>query len=300
MRRPFAMVLLILGAFAPSYSQERGMGVVEQRVALVIGNGTYKDNPLLNPVVADAQESSKKIRVGPNAVLSFPRLKRCKPSDETCKSNAWGWFETTVPDEMALCEEDERCKANVLHRLGASPEAVAFSRLFDFTGFVRQFQEMGAVSVAYVHFTRWINDGDRILLVNGSPPLIDVEGCGIPYSLMVVREFLQAEANETDCLANIDITTNPLYKSLAKKDLSIPPIIWGGHASFERMQYLGFGGQRFIVAFELLGSHAGPYFGDAHIAYDFDSAGRFLGTKLLGLSAPRPKRASDFVKSNNR
>lgn len=255
---------------------------------------------LVLTLLADAQEISKKIRIGPNAVLSFPRLKRCKPSDEACISNAWGWFETTVPDEMAICEEDERCKENVLRRLGASPEAIAFSRLFDFRGFVRHFEEMGVVSVVSVHFTRWINDSERILLVNGSPPLMDVEGCGIPHSLMVVRDFLQEEANETDCLANIDITKNPLYKSLTKKDPSIPPMIWGGHASFERMQYGGFGGQRLIIAFELLGSHTGPYFGDAHIAYDFDSAGKFLGTKLLRLSAPRPERGRDFVKRNKR
>jgi hypothetical protein len=250
--------------------------------------------------VADAQDGLTKMRIGPKAVLSFPRLNRCKRSDQACISNAWGWFDTTVPQQMAPCKDDERCKANVLRKLGASTEAIAFSSLFDFSGFASGFDEMGRVSLAYVHFTGWINDGDRILMVNGSPPLMDVEGCGIPHSLIVVRDFLQPEGTDNDCLANVDITMDPLYKSLARKDPGIRPMVWGGHASFERMQYVRFGGQRFIIAFELLGSHAGPYFGDAHIAYDFDGSGKFEGTQLLKLSAPNAERERDFVKNNKR
>lgn len=201
-------------------------------------------------------------------------------------------FDPPFLSQMALCKDDEECKAKVMRKFGASTEAIAFSRLFGFTDFMTSFVEIGRVSLANVYFTGWINDEQRILLVNGSPPLMDVDGCGIPYSLMVLRQSLEPDGKETDCLENIDITKHPLYRSLANRVANetaagaFPPMIWGGHAMFETMQYVGFGGQRFTVRFDLLGCHACTLAGYAHVAYDFDSSGKFLGTKLLRLSRP--------------
>jgi hypothetical protein len=160
--------------------------------------------------------SGSSIPLGAKAVFHFKdaydaELNRCGDRDEACMDATTRRFKRTALGQIGLCKDDE-CKARVMRRFGATAEAIAFSRLFGFTGFMTSFLEMGRVSTARVTFTGWINDNERILLVNGSPPLMDVEGCGIPHSLTVAREVV--EPDRDDCLAGLDIMKDPLYKLL--------------------------------------------------------------------------------------
>lgn len=238
--------------------------------------------------IPNAQEESETpsihLKLSSKAVFSFKNtlddeLNRCG-NDEKCINAAMRRFDQTALGQINLCENDDECKAKVMRKFGASSEAVAFSRLFQFKGFMTSFVELGKVNIANVYFTGMINDNERILLVNGSPPIMDVEGCGTPSMLMVIRQPLDPD-NETNCLANIEIEKDPLYRSLVSKLADNPPEIWGGHAKFETMQYTRLGGQRIVIRFDLLSCHACTLAGYAHVAYDFDSSGRFLGTNLL-------------------
>ena len=58
------------------------------------------------------------------------------------------------------------------------------------------------------------------------------------------------------------------------------------HGTLACGQALPGGGQRFIFSFVLLnGCHACEVAGYARVAFDFSPAGKFLGTKLLRLTA---------------
>lgn len=157
------------------------------------------------------------------------------------------------------------CLAAVMRQGGASPAAIAFTRMIKGEGYLESFQEMGLVGLASVAYPVRANTNQAYFLVNGTPPLISVEELGW----------------------QIDISKDPLYPSLLKEFPKI--MIWGGGAEFQAMQPLPGGGQRFIFAYYLLnGCHACEVGGSAQVALDFDARARFLGTKLLGLSRTPP------------
>jgi predicted secreted protein len=60
---------------------------------------------------------------------------------------------------------------------GASTEAMAFVREFASNGlaYVRAFRDTGRVDIAYIEYLFRANDLDGVLLVNGTPPIIDVD-----------------------------------------------------------------------------------------------------------------------------
>jgi hypothetical protein len=67
----------------------------------------------------------------------------------------------------------------------------------------------------------------------------------------------------------------------ANPDVDIFPGDRGG-TTYPEVEVLPQGGQRFIVSYYLLkGCHACSRLGTARFAFDFDSAGKFLGTRFL-------------------
>ena len=60
---------------------------------------------------------------------------------------------------------------------GASDEAMAFVKEFAANGlaYVRAFRDTGRVDIAYIEYLFRANDLDGVLLVNGTPPIIDVD-----------------------------------------------------------------------------------------------------------------------------
>jgi hypothetical protein len=229
--------------------------------------------------------------IGPSSVFHFKdtygaELAHCRDDDTACYDAATRRFEQSAIGQIKRCDDDD-CAAGVMRRFGASEEAIAFARQFGFAGFMTGFVKPRRIGVATVYFPGSLNDGTTIFLVNGVPRTFDVAGCGTPDPDMRVAPMRGLDGDEINCLATIDITRHPLYKSLARKVSdetgALPLMIWYGHARFQGARLMSSGGERLIVAFDLLRCHACKLAGYADVSYDFDSTDRFIGTTLLRL-----------------
>lgn len=159
------------------------------------------------------------------------------------------------------------CFANSMQKSGASPQAVAFTRMIDNTGYMRDFRQTGQVSIAYVYFPFRANENQGAYLVNGTPPLIDIDNQSL--------------------LAKNELQKNPAYAGLAKKypEIIIFPDDRTG-TNYLVAEKLSGGGQRFIVGYSLQNQcHACAQVGTAKFVFNFNSAGKFLGTKLFSVTA---------------
>jgi hypothetical protein len=154
------------------------------------------------------------------------------------------------------------CVVSVMQQAGASPAATAFTTMLKGEGYLDHFRKMGRVDLASVAYPFRANENGEYLLVNGVPRLVHLD--------------------DPENLKHIDITKDPLYPSLLRK---FPKLELWGHADFKDMQRLPGGGQRFVFTLVLLnGCHGCEVGGYAHVAFDFDETGQFLGTRLLRLS----------------
>lgn len=154
------------------------------------------------------------------------------------------------------------CVAAIMEKNGAATEAVAFTRLIGGEGYVSSFHERGRVDVVSVAYPFRANDNDGILLVNGVPRVVDVDDWAY--------------------LRHLDIRKDRLYLSLVNRFPKAE--LWTGHHALPKAQRLPDGGQRFVLGYPLLnGCHACELAGTAEVAFDFDRAGKFLGTKLVRL-----------------
>lgn len=163
------------------------------------------------------------------------------------------------------------CFANGMQKSGASPQAVAFTRMIDNMGYMRDFRASGRVSIAYVYFPFRANENQGAYLVNGTPPLIDIDNQSL--------------------LAENELKKNPVYIGLAQKypEVTIFPGDRSG-TNYLVAKKLSGGGQRFIVSYRLQNQcHACARVGMAKFAFDFNSAGKFLGTKLFNVTATGQK-----------
>lgn len=158
------------------------------------------------------------------------------------------------------------CFINGMAKAGASSQAVAFTRRND-GAYLREFRRVGPVDIAYVTNPFRANENDAIFLVNGTPATIDVDGQQLP--------------NQTD------LAKNSTYASLAKKYPQIS--LWPGDRSgtgTPTVKDLPGGGWRFVVSYRLQNfCHACAVVGSAQFGFDFDQAGKFLGTRLLQVTA---------------
>ncbi len=168
-------------------------------------------------------------------------------------------------------KELEECFANAMQDLGASPEAAAFTRSFGGGTFVRRFRETGRVDIAHVIYPFRANENTGILLVNGEPPIVDVDDIAL----------LPKEAMEQD----------RTYAAIRK---SYPRVtMWPGDRSFRHalpVETLPGGGQAFVVPYTLRNfCHACEVLGSAFFSFDFDREGKLLGIRFLRVEPP-PKK----------
>lgn len=163
------------------------------------------------------------------------------------------------------------CVVSVMQKAGASRQAIAFTRLLDGGDYMNSFREMGKVDLAsHTFFPPTMYNDEGILLINGTPQVMFVD--------------------EPKYFENIDIKRDALYSSLVRKFPNIDDWYYSG-VGFETIQPLKSGGQRFTFGSNLHnGCHGCEVAGLAHIAFDFDSEGNFLGTKLLRLSKLSQKK----------
>jgi putative hemolysin len=163
------------------------------------------------------------------------------------------------------------CLISQMPGAGAPAKAVAFSKLLEKEsdgqiGYMTDFRKTGRVDTAYVYYPIRANENQGCLLVNGSPQIIDVD--------------------DLKLLTEDTMKSDPSYAALASKnpDVTIFPGDRGGTA-YPKVEALPQGGQRFIVSYYLLkGCHACARLGTASFGFDFDSAGKFRGTRFLRVS----------------
>ncbi len=169
------------------------------------------------------------------------------------------------------------CFLKEMRAKGASSEAVAFSRtLYEnsngLIGFLRRFRKAGKVDTAYVEYVFRANENLACYLVNGTPALIDVDN----FKLLAM-----------DSLEN-----DSRYKALEARYPKLS--IWPGDRFTGReplVQTLPQAGQRFIVSYWLQnGCHACERIGEVQFAFDFDRAGKLLGTRLISVEAGAPAK----------
>jgi len=151
-----------------------------------------------------------------------------------------------------------------MRKLAASPQALAFAQANEDNYFLTKFIKFGPVDLGVCeaddYFVFANPHGDYYFLVNGSPQIIAIQ------DIRYVRH-LKLDDN------------NPWSKSNPSGMMSFK------YTEFEKQVSRPGGGQRFIFKFPIYkGCHAGGIYGYVPVAYDFDTSGNFLGTRLLGPS----------------
>jgi predicted secreted protein len=177
--------------------------------------------------------------------------------------------------------QHEACFLDAMRAAGASDEAMAFVKEFAANGlaYVRAFRDTGRVDIAYIEYLFRANDLDGVLLVNGRPPIIDVDD----------YKFLSQE----------DLRKNDEYAALLQKypNVTVFPAE-RYHTELPVATSAPNGGQEFQVEYLLQdGCHACARIGTLIVAFDFDSSGRFTEVKALGVRPnPKPNDAQPSVR----
>lgn len=162
------------------------------------------------------------------------------------------------------------CFLEEMRKAGAPPAALAFARRVDDQGYLRGFQEAGTVDLAFAEYPFRANENQLCFLVNGTPPLLDVDDLS-----RLDRETLAANRD---------------YVSIARSypNIAIFPGRRSG-ARGPRAVRLQTGGQGFQVPYSLRdGCHACRIVGDAELRFDFDVEGRFVGIAVQRIRPRHP------------
>lgn len=155
------------------------------------------------------------------------------------------------------------CFLKVMKEMGASEEAIRFTRLTDTTGYVRRFADAGTVGIAYVFYPFRANENFGVTLVNGKPGMIDVDD--FSYVDLPALKKDSTYLRILDSFPDAAVWPGDRYRFDRPKCVSLPD-----------------GGQRFIVQYLLKNAcHACENIGIVDFAFDFDSHGNFIGTKLV-------------------
>ena len=141
-----------------------------------------------------------------------------------------------------------------------------------------EFREMGRVDLGSVEFPFRANTNTAFFLLNGSPSLISTElGCSVGGG---------AWHQPCQRKGAVDISQDPNYSRLKSQYPNLE--LWLAGADFKSAQAKADGGQHFIFSYILVnGCHACYVGSRAEVAFDFDSNGKFTGTKLLKLVTGR-------------
>ena len=172
-------------------------------------------------------------------------------------------FRARVDAKCAKAADFGACFVAQMRAAGASEAALAFAKRTDNQGYATSFRDAGKVDLVYAQYPYRANENSLAFLVNGEPPMIDVD--------------------DVSGVDQKNLGTNAAYAALLLKypNLAIFPA--------ERQPGLGpspvarrSGGQTFVVTYVLKdGCHACAVVGDARIGFQFDVEGRFVGTDVL-------------------
>lgn len=165
------------------------------------------------------------------------------------------------------------CLAGQMEKSGAPQDAVGFTReLYKSSGgefgIMTGFQDEGPVAFAWVTYPLRANTNYGLLLVNGQPPMVNVEDLKL-------------------------LDTKTMKQSFQFRDLQnqFPKVdVWPGDRdgkTWPNSQAGPNGGIQFTVGYPLInGCHACARAGFAIFTWNFDAKGKFLGTSFMGLTPP--------------
>lgn len=157
------------------------------------------------------------------------------------------------------------CFATGSADIGASEAAVAFSKRLPQPGFARDFRPGAPVAIAYVYYVFRANEMQGWFIVNGDPPMIDVD--------------------DPDLVDFDRLRDDPRIRRIAEEYPKVT--LWPGDRSGmdgpEIRQHPD-GGVSVIVGYELHDyCHACAVIGRMRYAFDFDADGRLTGTRLVSV-----------------
>jgi predicted secreted protein len=165
------------------------------------------------------------------------------------------------------------CFAEEMKKADASAAAVEFSRQLGEPGFVRDFRAAGPVDIAYVLYPYRANENQSWVIVNGTPPAIDVDN-----SKLVT-------------IAARALKNNASYTGLAKAHPELSP--WPGDrysTEIPDVEMGANGGVHIIVNYRLREKcHSCAVLGHAWYSFEFDAKGIFAGARLMAISVTRDK-----------
>ena len=162
-------------------------------------------------------------------------------------------------DEFGVCFVDR------MRAAGASPPALDFAQRTGNLGYLRRFRDVPLVGVAWAEFPFRANANSVCFLVNGLPPMIDVDDLSL-----VSPAALEANA---DWVA--------LSKAYPK--LAIFPSDRLREGAVVATPRPG-GGVRFAVEYALVdGCHACARLGVLRLGFNFDGEAKYLGVAVLAV-----------------
>ena len=165
------------------------------------------------------------------------------------------------------------CFINRMSKSGASPAAVAFTRLLQKqsggdVGIMSGFNKVGPVDVAFVVYPLRANTNNGILFVNGTPKIVNAEDLKLldQAAMLQSPQFQNTKAQfpkTTLFPGDRDGTTWPNANSNSE------------------------GGKSFTLGYPMLnGCHACQKVGNAEFNWKFGPNGKFLGTVFMGMTPP--------------
>jgi predicted secreted protein len=223
-------------------------------------------------------------------VLLAPSLGLAAPAaDSTSRITAKAVW-TPTPEQLSdirrKCTEGdpaqhETCFLHAMKSTGASEEAMAFVKEFAANGlaYVRDFRDTGRVDIAYIEYLFRANNLDGVLLVNGTPPIIDVDD----------YKFLSQE----------DLRKNDDYAALLQKYPKVSVFPGDRYQTGEPKSWpTADDGREFHVEYLLQdGCHACARIGTLIVGFVFDGAGEFHGPEVLQVRLnPRSDDAQPSVR----
>jgi hypothetical protein len=178
----------------------------------------------------------------------------------------------------ASCDEThgdklQDCFAEEMKKAGASDAAVTFSRQLGEPGFVRDFRAAGPVDIAYVLYPYRANENQSWLIVNGTPPVIDVDNSKL---VTIAARALKNNASFA-ALAKAHPDLSPWPSD--RYSTEIPDVEMGAN-----------GGVHIIVNYRLREKcHSCAVLGHAWYSFEFDAKGIFAGARLMATSVAHEK-----------
>lgn len=155
------------------------------------------------------------------------------------------------------------CFADAMTKAGASKAALDFTHRLGNQVYLQALDPTGGpIAVAHVFYPFRANENNAWLLVNGTPPLIDVDD----QRNLSLSKMLSAAA----------------YREIHRHYPNVT--FWPGDRGMSGPE-ISQGGRRIVVGYLLRDlCHACANVGRVRYAFDFNIDGRFLGTRLVSVS----------------